>query len=117
MENEIDNIKSKEEFNLSGVEPSYIIIVTYASFARETTFHDLVGFNKKATKQILLIADEAHNMGAGRILDRLEGIKFLRRIGLSATPERQFDERVIGKSCVSLAQRNIILLSLVCRKP
>lgn len=31
--NEIDNIKSKEEFNLSGVEPSYIIIVTYASFA------------------------------------------------------------------------------------
>ena len=91
--NEIDNIKSKEEFNLSGVEPSYIIIVTYASFARDTIFHDLVSFNKKATKQILFIADEAHNMGAGRILDRLEGIKFLRRIGLSATPERQFDEK------------------------
>lgn len=90
--NEIDNIKSKEEFNLSGVEPSYIIIATYASFARETIFHELVDFNKKVTKQILLIADEAHNMGAGRILDRLDGIKFLRRIGLSATPERQFDE-------------------------
>lgn len=91
--NEIDNIKSKEEFNLSGVEPSYIIIATYASFARETIFHDLVDFNRRATKQILLIADEAHNMGAGRILDRLEGVKFLRRIGLSATPERQFDEK------------------------
>ena len=32
---EIDNIKSKEELNLSGKEPSYIIIATYASFARE----------------------------------------------------------------------------------
>ena len=91
--NEIDNIKSKEEFNFSGVEPSYIIISTYASFARETIFHDLVGFSNKATKQILLIADEAHNMGAGRILDRLDGVKFLRKIGLSATPERQFDEK------------------------
>ena len=90
---EIDNIKSKEELNLSGKEPSYIIIATYASFARENTFRELVGFNKKACKQILLIADEAHNMGAGRILDRLGGVKFLRRIGLSATPERQFDER------------------------
>ena len=42
---------------------------------------------------MLLIADEAHNMGAGRILDRLDGVKFARRIGLSATPERQFDDR------------------------
>lgn len=90
---EIDNIKLKEDFNISGIEPSYIIIATYASFARDTIFHDLVDFNKKAAKQILLIADEAHNMGANRILDRLEEIKFLRRIGLSATPKRQFDEK------------------------
>ena len=31
-------------------------------------------------------------MGSGRILDKLDGIPFLRRIGLSATPERQFDD-------------------------
>lgn len=31
-------------------------------------------------------------MGAGRILDRLGGVKFLRRIGLSATPKRQLDD-------------------------
>ena len=37
-------------------------------------------------------------MGAGRILDRLNGIKFLRRIGLSATPERQYDE--VGNKAV-----------------
>jgi len=90
---DLDSVKSREAFNLSGDEPSYIIIATYASFAREKTFRQLVDFNKNATRQILLIADEAHNMGAGRILDRLGGVKFLRRIGLSATPERQFDER------------------------
>ena len=90
---EIDAIKAKETFNLSGKESSYIIISTYASFARENVFRDLMDFPQKVLRQILLIADEAHNMGAGRILDRLEGIKYIRRIGLSATPERQFDER------------------------
>ena len=89
--NELDAIKNKENFNFSGIEPSYIIIATYASFARESIFRSLIDFNKKATKQILLIADEAHNMGAGRILNRLQAVKFARRIGLSATPERQFD--------------------------
>ena len=46
----------------------------------------------QSNKPLLLIADEAHNMGSGRILDKLDGIPFLRRIGLSATPERQFDD-------------------------
>ena len=91
-QNELDSIKAREEINFSGIEPSYIIIATYASFARENIFHNL-GFPKKACRHILLIADECHNMGAGRILDRLEGVKFARRIGLSATPERQFDEK------------------------
>lgn len=90
---ELDAIKAKENFNLSENEPSYIIISTYASFARENVFVNLMGFPSRVLRQILLIADEAHNMGAKRILDRLEGIKYLRRIGLSATPERQFDER------------------------
>ncbi len=40
----------------------------------------------------MLIADEAHNMGGGLVAKRLNDIKYLRRIGLSATPERQFDE-------------------------
>lgn len=88
---ELDAIKAKESFNLSGQEQSYIIISTYASFARENVFRDLMDFPKKALREILLIADEAHNMGAGKILDRLDGIKYIRRIGLSATPERQFD--------------------------
>ena len=89
---EVDAIKLKEDFNVTDEEPSFIIIATYASFARESIFRELVGFSKKTCRQLLLIADEAHNMGAGRILDRLGGVKFLRRIGLSATPKRQFDE-------------------------
>ncbi len=95
---EIDDIKLKEEIKPSGEEPSYVIIATYASFAREQSFRILVDFDKKTTKQILLIADEAHNMGAGKILNRLDGIHFLRRIGLSATPERQFDD--IGNKAI-----------------
>lgn len=86
--NEIETLLMKEDFNPSGKPLSYIIISTYASFARENVFTTLNRFPKKT----LLIADEAHNMGAGRILDRLEGIRFQRRIGLSATPNRQFDE-------------------------
>lgn len=90
--NDLDGIKAQESLNFSGSEPSYIIISTYASFARENIFLSLIDFSNKALRQILLIADEAHNMGAGRIVDRLEGVKFARRIGLSATPERQFDD-------------------------
>ena len=31
-------------------------------------------------------------MGAKRIIELMDGIPYLRRIGLSATPERQFDD-------------------------
>ena len=90
---ELDAIRFQEEYNFSDTEPSYIIIATYASFARESIFKDLTTISGKILKKLLLIADEAHNMGSSRILDRLGGIKYVRRIGLSATPERQFDER------------------------
>jgi superfamily II DNA or RNA helicase len=90
---DVDTIKYKEEFNPTQEEPSYIIIATYASFAREAVFYDLTHLGGKTHRQLLLIADEAHNMGSRRILDKLDGVPYLRRIGLSATPERQFDDR------------------------
>ena len=68
---------------------SYIIISTYASFVRSDVFMDLNQFPKN---KLLLIADEAHNMGGSLMANRLNDIKYLRRIGLSATPERQFDD-------------------------
>jgi superfamily II DNA or RNA helicase len=40
----------------------------------------------------LLIADECHNMGSATLLKLLPKVNYKRRIGLSATPERQFDE-------------------------
>lgn len=90
---ELDSIRLQEEFNYAEQEPSYIIIATYASFAREAIFNELTTISSKINKKLLLIADEAHNMGSPRILNRLNAVKFVRRIGLSATPERQFDER------------------------
>lgn len=68
---------------------SYIIISTYASFVRSKVFMELNQFPKN---KLLLIADEAHNMGGGLMAQRLSDIKYLRRIGLSATPERQYDD-------------------------
>lgn len=68
---------------------SYIIIATYTSFCKESTFNVLNSFAKG---KVLLIADEAHNMGSYSLKKKLSQITYLRRIGLSATPERQFDE-------------------------
>ena len=84
---EIDRIKLKETMDSSSA--SYIIISTYASFVRDKVFPVLNSFPKK---RLLFIADEAHNMGSGRMLDKIGGIPYLRRIGLSATPKRQFDD-------------------------
>ena len=88
---EIDRLTMKEYFNPTNSPINYVVISTYASFARDNVFHDLLSLSKKC----LLIADEAHNMGSKRILDRIDSVgkKFKRRIGLSATPERQFDEK------------------------
>ena len=88
---EIDRLTMKENFNPTNSPINYVVISTYASFARDNVFHNLMSLSKKC----LLIADEAHNMGSKRILDRIDGVskRFKRRIGLSATPERQFDDK------------------------
>lgn len=87
---EVERILFNEKYR-SEREPeeSYIIISTYASYSRERVFKVLNGFDKK---RVLLIADECHNMGSGSLVKRLKEIPYLRRIGLSATPERQFDD-------------------------
>lgn len=70
-------------------EPSYIIISTYASYAKERVFERLNSFDKA---RLLIIADECHNMASGSLRKRLFQIPYFRRIGLSATPDRQYDE-------------------------
>ena len=87
---EVERISFNEKYKTDREpEISYIIISTYASYSREKVFKVLNGFDKK---RVLLIADECHNMGSGSLVKRLREIPYLRRIGLSATPERQFDE-------------------------
>ena len=84
----VANLRLLEMTN-ANKELSYIIISTYASFVRSNVFIELNQFPKN---KLLFIADEAHNMGGGLMVNRLPEIKYSRRIGLSATPERQFDE-------------------------
>ncbi len=84
----VANLRLLEMTNANN-DSSYIIISTYASFVRSNVFMELNQFPKN---KLLLIADEAHNMGGGLMAQRLQDIKYLRRIGLSATPERQYDE-------------------------
>lgn len=86
---QIEDIDFKERFDSDGNRHSYVIISTYASYVREKVFSILNVFPRK---QLLLIEDEAHNMGAGQIKAKLTKIPYLRRIGLSATPERQYDD-------------------------
>ena len=86
---EVDAITLSEKIKGKDNRVSYIIISTYASFVKDNVFKTLTIFPKS---KLLLIADEAHNMGAKRIMDLMSGIPYFRRIGLSATPERQYDE-------------------------
>lgn len=84
---DIGGILTREK--LPKAEPiSYIIISTYASFSKPLIFDELNHLSAKT----LLIADECHNMGSATLLKLLPKVNFKRRIGLSATPDRQFDE-------------------------
>lgn len=86
---EIERIAFSEKYKTSKEpEVSYIIISTYSSFSREKVFMVLNGFDKR---RLLLIADECHNMGSKSMIRKMKEIPYFRRIGLSATPERQYD--------------------------
>jgi len=69
---------------------SFLIIATYASFLTKKFQNQL----KQLPQNTLLIADEAHNMGSPSILKKLKFIHLTKRIGLSATPERQYQEEI-----------------------
>lgn len=87
--NDIAGILIQEKIHKqSGKEISFIVISTYASFTRANIFAELNQLSAKT----LLIADECHNMGSATMLKIIPEINYKRRIGLSATPERQFDE-------------------------
>ena len=70
-----------------GLKEDLVIISTYGSFILERFQKQF----KKIQKDFLLIADEAHNMGANNIKSKLNNLEVPRKIGLSATPKRIYD--------------------------
>ena len=70
-----------------GLKEDLLIISTYGSFVLDR-FQKLF---KKVQNDFLMIADEAHNMGANNIKSKLGSITVKRKIGLSATPKRVYD--------------------------
>lgn len=70
------------------LKDNIIFISTYQSF-NGNKFKKII--NKEGWSDFILIADEAHNMGSARTLKKLP-IKISKRIGLSATPGRIYDE-------------------------
>lgn len=66
---------------------NYIIIATYGSFVTDR----FQKYFSKIQQQLILIADEAHNIGAASISKLLPYIQVAKKIGLSATPKRVYD--------------------------
>ena len=82
--NEISKHNTHNKFS----NTSFIIIVTYVTFAKtkfQSIFNDL-------PDETMLIGDEVHNMGSPSLLKILPKIKLKRKLGLSATPNRKYDE-------------------------
>lgn len=71
-----------------GFENNLILISTYGSFVTDR----FQKYFKKIQTKFLLVADEAHNMGANNVRKLLPEVNVERRIGLSATPKRIYDE-------------------------
>lgn len=84
-ETEINNYFFKRKL---GGTSSIVIIATYSSFVRPR-FKEYFRLFESTD---MIIADEAHNMGAKSLLKVLPEIRQQLRIGLSATPDRQFDD-------------------------
>ncbi len=71
-----------------GLQPFLTVITTNATLMSQGLQTQLGSFPKKT----LLIGDEAHNLGAARLMFSLPE-KIRLRLGLSATPERYFDDQ------------------------
>jgi superfamily II DNA or RNA helicase len=64
------------------------IIITYKSFSSEK----FLNIFKTILKDFIVVFDETHNMGAGGFMNAIKDLSFEKRIGLSATPLRLWDE-------------------------
>ena len=71
-----------------GKNINYVIISTYPSFAMD----DFQLILPSLSEDAILIADEAHNIGANKVREAFRKLTIERRIALSATFQRVYDE-------------------------
>lgn len=90
------------EFN-NGIRDSFVVVTTHKTFASEAFQNEL---NTMTATEQMLIADEVHHLGAPHLRKSLPQSIPL-RLGLSATPERWYDDegtkslfRYFGKGIV-----------------
>lgn len=76
---------------------NFIFISTYITFFKDETFYHIN--DDMICNKLTLIADECHALGTNTALKKLNSIKINKRIGLSATPERQYDNKGTNAIC------------------
>lgn len=84
-EQDLNKLQSNLKFNK---KKSFVLITTYTTFSSEK----FQRYFTKIPSPALLIADEAHAFGSPKLKTILEKLHIERRIALSATIKRQFDE-------------------------
>lgn len=95
----------------------FVFVVCLASFKKQETQNILSEVNGGG---ILLVADEAHNMGAADVIKILDD-KYKYRLALSATLERHNDEtgteflyQYFGKECINYTLKDAIRDGKLC---
>ena len=71
-----------------GRDTNFAMVSTYDSFVHK----DFQLLLPSISKNLILIADEAHNIGGKQVSACFKKLTISRRIGLSATPERIYDD-------------------------
>lgn len=78
----------KNSIKFSKKNPNFFIVSTYDSYCNKD-FQQLLA---QLPSDMIIIADEAHNIGAASVRSAFRSIKATRRIALSATPSRIYDD-------------------------
>jgi len=86
LKKEIQDIKTLKNVKNKNIN----IVITYDSFKDNVKFKNIF---KDDFSDFIVIFDEAHNMGSIGFMKATKQSKFYKRIGLSATPFRDWDEQ------------------------
>ncbi len=78
----------KNDIRLYKKECNFFIVSTYDSYCNR----DFQQLANQLPEDIIVIADEAHNIGSTTVLAAFRAMRARRRIALSATPSRIYDE-------------------------